>query len=93
MCEQLYWNKDFIIGNIMENSIEEVWNSPKAQSLFFINQKDIPSDSRCSTCSDFIKCRETRQVCYRDIIKKYGATKWYYPDVKCPYTARTTKDS
>lgn len=85
MCEQLYWNKDFIIGNIIDNSIEEVWNSTKAQSLFYIKQEDIPSDSKCSKCSDFVKCRETRQVCYRDIIKKYGTTKWYYPDVKCPY--------
>jgi len=93
MCEQLYWNKNFIIGNIMESSIQEVWNSPKAKSLFYIKQEDIPSDSRCSTCSDFVKCRETRQVCYREIIKKYGTTKWYYPDVKCPYTTKIIKDN
>lgn len=93
MCEQLYWNKDFIIGNIMENSVQEVWNSPKAKSLFYIKQEDIPSDSRCSTCSDFVKCRETRQVCYREIIKKYGTAKWYYPDVKCPYTTKIIKGS
>ena len=85
MCEQLYWNKNFIVGNIIRNSILEVWNSTKAKSLFYIKQKDIPSDSRCSRCSDFRRCRELRQVCYREIIKKYGSAKWYYPDVKCPY--------
>lgn len=23
-------------------------------------------------------------VCYREIVKKYGFDKWYYPDVNCP---------
>ena len=86
MCEQLYWNKQFIVGNVKENSINEIWNSQKARSLYFIKQEDIPSDSKCSVCPDFKSCRDVRQVCYREIIKKYGAEKWYYPDVKCPYT-------
>lgn len=86
MYEQLYWNKDFIIGDVMKSSIRDIWNSKKAENLFYIKQEDIPSDSRCSKCQDFVRCRETRQVCYREIIKKYGKTKWYYPDVKCPYT-------
>lgn len=87
MCEQLYWNKRFIVGNVMKNSINEVWNSQKAKSLFYIKQSEIPSDSKCSTCADFVKCRENRQVCYREIIKKYGTDKWYYPAVNCPYTS------
>ena len=86
MCEQLYWNKDFIIGDVMKSSIRDIWNSKKAENLFYIKQEDIPSDSRCSKCQDFVRCRETRQVCYREIIKKYGKTKWYYTDVKCTYT-------
>jgi radical SAM protein with 4Fe4S-binding SPASM domain len=85
MCEQLYWNKNFIVGNVLENSIQEVWNSEKAKSIYFIKQEDIPSDSLCHTCTNFNVCREVRQVCYREIIKKYGTDKWYYPDVNCPY--------
>ena len=27
----------------------------------------------------------TEGVCYREIIKKNGADKWYYPDVNCPF--------
>lgn len=34
---------------------------------------------------DFQKCREGRQVCYRDIVMEYGKDKWYYPDTKYPY--------
>lgn len=87
MCEQLYWNKRFIVGNVMKNSIEEVWNSQEAKSLYYIKQSEIPSDSKCSTCTDFVRCRENRQVCYREIVRKYGTDKWYYPDVNCPYAS------
>lgn len=85
ICEQLYWNERFIIGNVLDNSIEEIWNSEKAKSLYYIKQSDIPEDSLCHTCSAFGECRSLRQVCYREIIKKYGKSHWYYPDVKCPY--------
>jgi len=86
ICEQLYWNKDFIVGNILNNSIQEVWNSEKAKSIYFIKQADIPSDSLCHSCDKFDACRAIRQVCYREIIRKYGKDKWYYPDANCPYT-------
>lgn len=84
MCEQLYWDKNFIVGNVIDQTVEEVWNSPEALGLYEIRQEDIPSDSLCSTCNYFKKCREIRQVCYREIIAKYGRDKWYYPDVNCP---------
>lgn len=87
MCEQLYWNKKFLVGNIQNQSIEEVWNSDKAKSIYFIKQSDIPEDSLCHSCAVFKECRTVRQVCYRDIIRKYGKEKWYYPDVNCPYAA------
>ena len=85
MCEQLYWNPIFIVGNILENSIKEIWNSQKALSLYNIKQSDIPKESLCSSCKDFRSCREFKQVCYREIIKKYGPDKWFYPDAGCPY--------
>lgn len=85
MCEQLYWNKDFIVGNILSQSIIEVWNSEKAKSLYYIRQESIPKDSICSTCQYFEACRSIRQVCYREIIHKFGKEKWYYPDVNCPF--------
>lgn len=85
ICEQLYWNKDFIVGNINQHTLAEIWNSDKANTLFFIKQDDIPSDSLCHFCKQFEACRSIRQVCYREIIRKYGTDKWYYPDVNCPF--------
>lgn len=66
-------------------TIAEVWNSDKANKIYHITQNDIPKDSLCHTCDKFDICRSVRQVCYRDIIRKYGTDKWYYPDVNCPY--------
>lgn len=65
MCEQLYWNKRFIIGNVKSNSILEIWNSKEAKSLYEIKQEDFPEDSLCHSCSKFKECRTFRQVCYR----------------------------
>lgn len=88
ICEQLYWgNPKFYVGDILFNSLDEVWNSEASKRIFFIKQTDIPSDSLCHSCQDFTICRTNKQVCYRDIIKKHGSEKWYYPDVNCPYAA------
>ena len=85
MCEQLYWNDQFIFGDAKTQSIAEIWNSEKAKKIYYITREDIPDDSLCHTCDKFEICRTTRQVCYRDIIQKHGKNKWYYPDVRCPY--------
>lgn len=88
MCEELYWIKRFHIGNVLNNSIQEIWNSESAFSLYHLKQESIPSDSLCSSCSDFVKCRSLKQVCYKEVIKHYGVSKWYYPDINCPYTKK-----
>lgn len=88
MCEELYWNDKFFLGNVLDNSISDIWNSEKALSLYHLKQDAIPSDSACSSCSDFEKCRGLKQVCYKEIIKCYGEKKWYYPDTNCPYSKK-----
>lgn len=85
ICEQLYWHKQFIVGDVLKNTIEEIWNSQAAKDLYYIKQEQIPSDSLCHSCEKYEACRSLRQVCYRDIIKKYGKERWYYPDANCPY--------
>lgn len=85
ICEELYWNKHFIIGDVKIQSLMDVWTSDKAKSLINACQKDFPEDSPCHKCDFFSDCRDTRQICYRDTIKAYGEDKWYYPDVSCPF--------
>lgn len=87
ICEQLYWdNPRFYVGDVLSETLENIWNSDESVKLYNINQNEIPEDSMCRRCKKFYKCRKDRQVCYREIIKKYGKDKWYYPDVNCPYS-------
>lgn len=91
ICEELYWHPQFILGNVTKQSIEEIWNSEKATNLFFLSQKDIPTESACSHCNTYEVCRSVKQICYRDVVKIYANNKWYYPDVTCPKAPLVSK--
>ena len=84
ICEELYWHPKFIIGNVLNQSLQDIWQSDKALNLYHLCQDDISNESACKTCKLFSKCRSLKQVCYRDVIRKYGYTHWDYPDAKCP---------
>jgi len=83
ICEQLYWNPNFIIGNVNENSISEIWNSPKSLALANMKIDNIQEKSRCRTCTLFQDCFDNRNRCWVDIIKAYGEENWDYPDPRC----------
>ncbi len=83
VCEELYWHDQFIIGNVLESSLLEIWNSNFAKYIRKIPQKEIPSDSACSACNEYDLCRDLNKICWKDVIKAYGNDKWYYPDVAC----------
>ena len=84
ICEELYWHPKFIVGNILEQSLNDIWNSKAALNLYHLKQSEISDVSPCKTCRDYEACRIPKQVCYRDIVRKYGAKHWDYPDVNCP---------
>lgn len=84
ICEQLYWNPNFIIGDINHSSIEEIWQSPKAMSLANMKRQDISKKSACKTCTFYDMCfKVDRNRCWSDIIKTYGEDNWDYPDPRC----------
>ncbi|MDY0324462.1 MAG: SPASM domain-containing protein, partial [Candidatus Carbobacillus sp.] len=39
ICEELYWQPNFIIGNILTNTIDEIWQSKKALDLYKITKR------------------------------------------------------
>jgi radical SAM additional 4Fe4S-binding domain len=82
-CEQLYWKDKFIVGNVISQSIKEVWNS--VESLYFsnISRQDLSDDSVCKKCSDFESCFKNMNRCWSEIIKAYGENNWDYPDPRC----------
>ncbi|MDE6343085.1 MAG: radical SAM protein [Muribaculaceae bacterium] len=91
ICEQLYWNPEFIIGNVFSDSICNIWNSDKAINLWKRHQASIRSDSPCLKCKDFEDCFDNGNRCYANIIKAYGVEYSDYPDPRC-FLAPTFKN-
>lgn len=92
ICEELYWHPKFIIGDLREQTLKEIWNSDKAKNLFYLDQDLIPKDSPCSKCEDYSTCRKYKHICWRDTILAYGFDKWYYPDISCPKAPKIKRD-
>ncbi len=89
VCEMLYDNPDFLLGNIRESTIAEVWNSDKALRLYTLRQSEAPATTPCARCKEFVECRNKygKRVCYVDIVKS-GKGKWD-PDPRCPHAELT----
>lgn len=85
ICEELYSHPAFIIGDLMEQSIEEVWNSDRAIRLYKLPPEQIREESACRDCIEYEYCRQFKGVCWKEILNAYGYDKWDYPDPKCPY--------
>lgn len=85
ICEQLYWNPHFIIGDVTHESLREVWNSARAQQLCSMSRNDISPQSYCRECNLFESCFGYQNRCWSDIIKAYGADCRDFPDPRCIY--------
>lgn len=85
ICEQLYWNPRFIIGDVTRASLQEVWRSPRALKLAELSRMDVGRQSPCKTCATFETCFGNRNRCWTDIIKAYGEDCWDYPDPRCAF--------
>lgn len=83
ICEELYDDTRFIIGNIRQNSLQEIWNSHKAKSLFELH-KSKHSSSPCCQCSEAAACCSGAGVCWKTVLMAYGEDNWDYPDPRCP---------
>ena len=83
ICEQLYWDPRFIIGDLTEQTIAEVWSSSRALELAFPDQKEFSDESACKTCVIFDECFSFPNKCFADVIKAYGKENWDFPDPRC----------
>jgi radical SAM protein with 4Fe4S-binding SPASM domain len=86
ICEELYFNKNLKLGNILNQSIMEMWESEQAKNLFYISQNKFPKESYCSKCVEFNDCRHKLGVCWVDVIAAYGSDNWLFPSPECPYS-------
>lgn len=84
ICEELYWNPHFIIGDITQNGILEIWNSEKARKLYFVQNDSFSNRSSCYSCKKVHECRHDKGVCWKMVVMAYGDEHWDYPDPRCP---------
>lgn len=82
-CEQLYWQPQFIIGDLSHQSIEEVWNSEAARKLYEADSSLYRDSSPCRQCKAFEECNKAKRRCVVKVLKAYGQDKWDYPDPRC----------
>lgn len=92
ICEQLYWNSNFVIGNVKNSTLTEIWNSKKAIDLSLCSQSSIQNDSPCSTCKIFERCFRASNRCYVNIMKAYGIDNYDYPDPRCFWAPKFALD-
>lgn len=91
ICEMLYQNPEYLLGNIIAESLEAIWNSPKALKLYHPEPFEDET-TPCSTCIVFDKCKQSleKRVCYVDIAKVNGENSFIKPDPRCPKAPTTT---
>lgn len=83
ICEQLYWNPNYIIGDISQQNLHDIWNSNKALSLAVRCEEDLQINNPCKDCKLLDKCNSYPNRCIVDVIKAYGEENSDYPDPRC----------
>lgn len=83
ICEQLYWDPRFIIGDINKSTISEVWNSKEANYLANLHTKIKTQNSPCSLCEFNLNCFTKSKRCWINVLKYNGQDKWLHPDPNC----------
>ncbi len=91
ICEELYWNPRFIIGDVKRQSLMEIWESKEALALYNLSQESFRKASACRICPDFDPCHQQSGVCWKMVIEAYGDDYWDLPDPRCPYAPPATK--
>ncbi|MDY0143479.1 MAG: radical SAM protein [Bacteroidales bacterium] len=83
VCEQMYWNPEYIIGDVNNQSLLEVWQSVEAVELNRRRLTISNAKSPCSKCKDIEYCHSSNLICFSNILLAYGHNNWDFPDPKC----------
>lgn len=81
LCERLYWNKNFIIGDLKQDSLAKIWRSPRAIYLSEL-EKHIDEKSPCFSCIGKTDCYGKNKRCLVNVFLRYG-NNITFPDPSC----------
>jgi radical SAM protein with 4Fe4S-binding SPASM domain len=85
-CEQFLQCEEYILGNVLHKSIQEIWNSDPINTL---PPKHLYNETVCHECDDFEKCHDNLWYCMRDAYNSYGTI--YAPSPGCPKAPKGRK--
>lgn len=90
ICEQLYWNSHFIIGDVQRTNLKDIWQSQEALYLCNLSRQDIGQHNKCQACTHFEECFRYGNRCWNNITRAYGKKYWDYPDPRCILAPKKT---
>jgi len=81
LCDDLPSNESFVVGNVFETPMLEVWNS-EAANRFRTPTREMFDGTACSDCETFERCTRRPRICFRDAYFAYGRA--FAPPPYCP---------
>lgn len=82
-CEEFGWRPRFLLGDVREKSIMDMWRAAGAHSMLSPQRAQF-AGSACESCATFDACMNGPGRCIRDVMKAYGLENDHYPDPRCP---------
>ncbi len=81
LCEQIPSKEEFIIGDLKNQSLLEIWNSKKLLSHLKPKRKNF-KNTVCFDCKEFEECNWLKGRCFRNAYHVFGSI--FAPDPRCP---------
>lgn len=81
LCDQLPHKKEFIVGNIVDQDLLDMWNGKLAMKFIYPPRENFKK-TVCYTCPAFDECHKGLGYCYRESLFSYGSIFDAPPD--CP---------
>jgi MoaA/NifB/PqqE/SkfB family radical SAM enzyme len=86
LCEQLPHHRDNVVGNLLRESVLEIWNGA-AVDKFIHPERSKYEGTVCCSCPQFDDCHTGRGYCYRDSLSAFGSV--YDAPPGCPRQEKT----
>jgi len=81
LCEQMPLEKEYVVGNLKNQSIAEIWNSERMWNMINVPMEKFRG-TPCDQCEQFVECQEVYGHCFRDALFNFGTI--YTPPPACP---------
>jgi len=81
LCEQLPHTPEHIVGNLLRQSLQEIWNGVAVDSFIHPDRSKFEG-TVCRDCSEFDQCHCGCGYCYRDSLSAFGSV--YDAPPTCP---------